>query len=116
METQQGSIPANRDIKHKYNSILLKLSHTISIYGGTFPQLEKITEFISIPMPDTSSEAAYLARLEELCTFLEILSVGSYIIRHLQHNLRQDVDAVKESNMPSMEALSYLDLPQPSNP
>lgn len=97
-------------VKKQCDIIIEKLKATISKHGDAFPQLKEIGRLLNVSMPDTDSEQHHLQRLEELCSFLQQLSVSSYVVRHLHHNLCADVDATK-NNKPISEGGSYLVLP-----
>lgn len=102
--------PENEGVKKQCSIIVAKLQATISRYADAFPQLQSIGKLLDLSMPDTDKEEHHLKRLEELCQILQQQSVSSYIIRHLHHNFRADVEAVKKRKFIS-EGDSYLVLP-----
>ncbi|GHA67900.1 hypothetical protein [Pontibacter akesuensis] len=102
--------PESEGVKQQCSIILAKLQATISKHRDAFPQLQAIGKLLAMPMPDTDNDEHYLQRLEELCLLLQQLSVSSYIVRHLHHNLCADVEAVKSGEFIS-KGDSYLILP-----
>lgn len=100
----------SQGVKKQCIIIVDKLKATISQHGDAFPQLKEIDRLLNISMPDTDSEQDHLQRLEELCSLLQQLSVSSYVVRHLHHNLCADVEATKNYK-PISEGSSYLILP-----
>ncbi|GAB3535848.1 hypothetical protein GCM10027443_25350 [Pontibacter brevis] len=102
----------NRDVKAKYNTIIAKLQATVAKHKAAFPQLPAIKELLDVTLPETDKDENYLQRLQELCSYLYELSVGSYVIRHLHYNLTLDVEAVKHRNALISQEEHYLLIPK----
>lgn len=102
----------NRDVKAKCNTIIAKLQATVAKYKDAFPQLSAIEELLDVTLPETDNDENYLQRLEELCSYLYQLSVSSYVIRHLHHNLCADVEAARNGTFLFNQDDYYLMLPR----
>lgn len=104
--------PDNEGVRTKYNTVIARLQATVAKYKDIFPQLKAVEKFLDVTLPEANSDEAYVKRLEELCAYLYELSVNSYVIRHLHHDLCEDVEAVKAGTFPLGEQEHYLDLPR----
>ncbi|MBC3538934.1 hypothetical protein ACFSC6_10335 [Rufibacter sediminis] len=109
MYAQKGSVEP-QGAKANYGTIVSKLRTAIARHKAAFPHLAAIEDFLSVSMPDTDKDRDYLLRLEELCSFLDRLSTGSYVIRHLHNNLCSDVEAAR-SGLPVGQDTPYIHLP-----
>ncbi|RDV11951.1 hypothetical protein DXT99_23295 [Pontibacter diazotrophicus] len=105
-------MPDSGGTKEKFNIIVGKLYATIAMHKAYFPELVTIERFLDVNMPVSGSDKDYLERLDELCSYLHELSVSSYLIRHLHHNLCADVDALKNNSFTFIQEEYYIVLPK----
>ena len=98
--------------KDRFNIILGKLHATVNKHKAAFPQLATIERFLDVNLPEAGSDEGYLERLDEFCSYLHQQSVSSYVIRHLHHNLCEDVDAVKNNSFTFSQEEYYIMLPK----
>lgn len=102
-----------REIKQQYLIILAKLQGTVAEHKAAFPQLLVIEEFLNADFPEANRDGNYVNRLEKICSFLNELSSGSYIFRHLHHYFCVDVELVKNKTFYLFNQQdSYLVLPK----
>ena len=96
MTTQTTSAShSESEIQQQYRMILTKLQGTVTKHKAAFPRLLVIEEFLDVNFPETNRDEDYVNRLEEICSFLNELSSGSYVIRFLHHYLCADIALVK---------------------
>lgn len=100
------------DVRVRYHTIIAKLQATVARHKAVFPQLAAVERFLDVTLPETDKDEDYLQRLHELCPFLHELSVSSYVIRHLHHNLCADVEAVEKRSALLSQGETYLILPK----
>ncbi|GHA67870.1 hypothetical protein [Pontibacter akesuensis] len=103
--------PDSDGVKAQYETIIAKLQATVAKYKEAFPQLKAIGKLLRMTLPEANSDEDYVQRLQELCSYLNELSTSSYIIRHLHHNLCEDVESVKNNTFLSSQEETYLILP-----
>jgi len=102
-----------REIKQQYLIILAKLQGTVAEHKVAFPQLIVVEEFLNVELPEANRDRDSINRLEETCSFLNELSSGSYIFRHLHHYFCVDVELVKNKTLYLFNQQdSYLVLPK----
>ncbi|MER2999008.1 hypothetical protein [Pontibacter populi] len=96
MTSQTANASNNEsEIQQQYNKILVKLRSTVANHRADFPQLSTVEKFLDVEFPEANRDEDFVNRLDEICSFLNKLSSGSYIIRHLHHYLCGDVELVK---------------------
>ncbi|MFD3003606.1 hypothetical protein ACFS7Z_24835 [Pontibacter toksunensis] len=105
-------MPDSGGTKEIFNIIIGKLHATVAMHKATFPQLATIEKFLDVTLPEAGSDEVYLEKLDEICSSLHELSVSSYIIRHLHHNVCADVDAVKNNSFTFYQEEYYIILPK----
>ena len=101
----------SEEVRARHNMIIAKLQATVAKHKATFPQLEAVERLLDVTLPETDNDEDYLQRLHELCSCLYELSVSSYVIRHLHHNLCADVEAVKERRPLLSQEETYFIMP-----
>ncbi|WP_187263547.1 hypothetical protein [Pontibacter beigongshangensis] len=112
MSLELKYVPDDGSMKSKYYIIVAGLRSTIIRHQAIFQNLLIIDKFLDITLPPTENDEDYLARLDALCQYLSQQSVDSYLIRHLYHNLRADVEAVRNKTFFFNHEEHYIVLPE----
>ncbi|MGV3502313.1 MAG: hypothetical protein ACO1O1_01290 [Adhaeribacter sp.] len=99
----------NQVIRYEY--IINKLYNTLEAYGEIFPQLLQVRESLPPQSQEIPSCGDPCQGLPALLNLLKGRAVKDYIVRHLYHNFRREVEDFQQGIPFDEEKKFYIDIP-----
>lgn len=105
-----GSVrAANETDAQKYATINDKLILTITCFQGRYQELASLFESIEAIPFDLNQINPFVDRLTKICDYMEGLAANSYVIRHMHHNLNNDLRNLQEGCMLNDDRELYIE-------
>lgn len=105
-----ASTKQNDNQVFRYEDIIKKLYNTLDAFGPLFPELPVIREQLLL-LPARQRGADSNQEIREIEEILKNKAVRYYIVRHLYHNFKREVEALQLGGQLDGEKEFYIDIP-----
>lgn len=93
----------------KYATITDKLNLTITCFQDRYQELSALFMAIEAIPFDKDQSNPFIDRLTRICEYMEELATHSYVIRHMHHNLSNDLRNLQEGCMLNDDRELYIE-------